>query len=139
MRDMLEVLKRAKQKGTYENKYEFSRILAAIQLTDPLLILDWDDGAGEDWARFYKKMDGMVCMINTSLKLVFVKSTYDLTILEHLFHGWEVVFTKDYCSDDWTVDVARMSREVPELYWHASVDAVNAKKFSLDDFYFATV
>ncbi len=139
MKDMLEVLKHAKQHKTFANHEEFKSVLMQIQLADVTLKLDWDDGVGEEWARFSNQTDGIVCMINLNIRLIFVKSKYNFKNIEHVLTDYEVVFTEDYCSDEWTIDVTRLKHEMSEIYWHASEGAVNTKCFSLDDFYFATV
>lgn len=139
MKDMLEILKHAKQKKTFVNQEEVKDVLMQIQIADATLKLDWDDGAGEEWARFSKQTDGIVCMINLNIGLVFVRSKYKFQNIEHIIGDCEVVFTEDYCSDEWTIDVNKLKHEIPEIYWHASEAAVNAKCFSLDDFYYATV
>ncbi len=139
MKDMLEVLKHAKQKKTFANQEEFKDVLMEIQLADATLRLDWDDGAGEEWARFSNQTDGIVCMINRNIRLAFVRSKYKFQTIEHIIGDYEVVFIEDYCSDEWTIDVTELKHEIPEIYWHASEGAVDVKSFSLDDFYFATV
>ena len=139
MKDMLEILKHAKSKKIFVDEEEFKNMLMQIQLTDATLSLDWDDGAGEEWARFSNPTDGIVCMINLNIGLVFVRKQYKFQNIEHIISDYEVVFTEDYCSDEWTIDVNELKREIPEIYWHASEGAVNVKCFSLDDFYYATI
>jgi len=51
----------------------------------------------------------------------------------------EVVFTDDYCSEIWFIDLANLKQTIPERYWYASEGAVNINSFSLDDLYFATI
>lgn len=139
MKDMLEILRRAKQKKIFANQEEFKDVLVRIQMADTGLRLDWDDGAGEEWARLSNLMDGIVCMINTKIGVVFVKKRYKFQNIKHILDNFEIVFTEDYCSADWFIDVSNFEREISEMYWHASENAVNKNCFSLDDFYFATV
>lgn len=139
MKDMLEVLKHAKENKVVVNQEEFKDMLMQIQLADPSLKLDWDDGAGEEWARFSNQTEGIVCMININIRLAFVRNKYKCQNIEHIIADYEIVLTDDYCSDDWTIDVTKLKREVPEIYWHAAEGAVNTKCFSLNDFYFATI
>ncbi len=139
MKDMLEVLRHAKQKKAFANQEEFKDVLMKIQFADATLRLDWDEGAGEEWARFSNQTNGIVCMINIHIRLVFVRNKYNFQNLEHIIDDYEVVFTEDYYSGEWSINVAELKQEIPEIYWHASEAAVNAKCFSLDDFYFATV
>lgn len=136
---MLEVLKRAKHKKPFTNQEEFKETLAQIQAEDTTLKIDWDDGAGEEWARFSNQADGIVCMINSKIRLIFIRSTCNFQNFDHIIGDFEVVFTENYWSDDWTIDTGKLKDEVPEIYWHACEGAVNSNCFSLDDFYFATV
>lgn len=136
---MLATLRQAKQKKVFSNQQEFKDLLTQIQIADIELKLDWDDGAGEEWARFNDLTDGIVCMINAKLGLVFMRKKYKNQEIKKILKNLEVVFTENYYSSDWTIDVSDLKKEIPEIYWHASEDAVNANCFSLDDFYFATV
>lgn len=139
MKDMLEILRRAKQKKIFANQEEFKDVLMQIQMADTGLRLDWDDGAGEEWARLSNLMDGIVCMINTKIGVAFVKKRYNFQNIKNILDDFEIVFTEDYCTDDWFIDISHLEKEISEIYWHASENAVNKKCFSLDDFYFATV
>lgn len=139
MKDMLETLKQAKQNKIFTNQKEFKDVLTQIQLADIELRLDWDDGAGEEWARFSNLTDGIVCMVNARLGLAFIKKKYRFQNIEHILKNFEIVFIENYSSNDWSIDVNKLKTEISEIYWHASEDAVNTKCFSLDDFYFATV
>lgn len=139
MRDMLEILKCTKHKKPFKDQEEFKETLVQIQAADTTLKIDWDDGAGEEWARFSNQADGIVCMINSKIRLVFVRSRYDIQKIQHIICDYEVAFTEDFCSDEWVIDVDKLRHEIPEIYWHASEGAVNVNHFSLDDFYFATV
>lgn len=76
MKDMLEILRKARRRKSFSNQQEFKNILMQIQLADTELELDWDDGAGEEWARFSNLADGLVCMVNAGLRLVFIREKY---------------------------------------------------------------
>ena len=138
MKDMLEVLKRARQKKIFANQ-EFQEMLMQIQSADATLKIDWDIGAGEEWARFSNQENEIVCMINRNIGLIFIRSMYEFQNIEHVIGDFEVVFTENYWSEDWTIDTGKLKDEVPEIHWHACEGAVNPNCFSLDDFYYATV
>lgn len=136
---MLETLKKAKQKKAFTNQQEFKELLTQIRLADAELKLDWDDGAGEEWARFSNLSDGIVCMINVRLRLAFIRKKYNFQNIKKSLENFEIVFTDNYYSDEWSIDVTILKKEISEIYWHASEEAVNTSCFSLDDFYFATI
>ena len=75
MENMIEVLKRARNKKVFTNN-EFKELLIAIQTADDNLKLDWDDGAGEEWARFSNQEEGIVCMISAKIGVAFVRKNY---------------------------------------------------------------
>lgn len=139
MKDMLETLRKAKRKKVFIDQQEFKNVLTQIQLADSELKLDWDDGAGEEWARFSNLTDGIVCMINIRLRLVFIREKYNFQNIKKTLENFEIVFTENYYSDEWSIDVTNLKKEISEIHWHASEEAVNRKCFSLDDFYFATI
>lgn len=135
---MIEVLKRARNKKVFTNN-EFEELLVKIQTADNSLKLDWDDAAGEEWARFFNQEDGIVCMISAKIGVAFIKKKYKFSNMKNILDMLEIVFTDDYCSDNWFIDLTNLKQMIPELYWHASEGAVNTNGFSLDDLYFATI
>ena len=139
MKDMMEILRKAKCKRVFENQEEFRAVLTQMQSADAELRLDWDDGAGEEWAIFDNLADGIVCMMNARLRLAFIREKYNFQKIEQVLRDFEIVFTENYDLDEWSVDVEHLKKEIPQIYWHTSEDAVNAECFSLNDFYFATV
>ena len=138
MENMIEVLKRARNKKVFTNN-EFEELLIKIQTADDNLKLDWDNGAGEEWARFSNQEDGIVCMISAKIGVAFIRKNYKFCNIKNVIDMLEIVFTDDYCSDNWYIDLANLKQMIPELYWHASEGAVNTNSFSLDDLYFATI
>ena len=138
MENMIEVLKRARNKKVFTNN-EFEELLIKIQTADDNLKLDWDDGAGEEWARFSNQEDGIVCMISAKIGVAFIRKKYKFSNIKNVIDMLEIVFTDDYCSDNWFIDLTNLKQMIPELYWHASEGAVNTNSFSLDDLYFATI
>ncbi len=138
MENMIDVLKRARQKKVFVNN-EFEELLMKIQSADSNLKLDWDCGSGEEWARFSNRKDGIVCMISAKIGLAFIRKNYESDNIRETIDMLEVVYTEGYSSDEWFIDLADLKQTIPELYWHASEKAVNPNSFSLDDLYFATI
>lgn len=138
MENMVEILKKARDKKIFLNN-EFQELLTKIQLADRNLKLDWDDGAGEEWARFSNQKEGIVCMISAKIGVAFIRKCYEFNNIRDVINMLEIVFTNDYCTDNWFIDLVDFKQRIPELYWHASEEAVNTNGFSLDDLYFATV
>lgn len=135
---MLDILKRARDKKVFLGN-EFEELIMKIQLADSNLELDWDDGAGEEWARFFNQKDGKVCMISAKVGVAFIRKSYKFSNIKNVVNMLEIVFTEDYCSENWFIDLIDLKQMIPELYWHTSEGAVNVNSFSLDDLYFATI
>ena len=138
MKNMIDILKRARDKKVFVDN-EFDELLKKIQSADSNLKIDWDDGAGEEWARFSNQKDGIVCMMSAKIGLAFIRKSYNYYNIKDAMDVLEIVVTEDYCSENWFVDLNELKQLIPELYWHASEGAVNVNSFSLDDLYFATI
>lgn len=139
MKDMLKVLKRGREKKIYKDKDEFIKLLRQIQSADESLELDWDDGAGEEWARFYSKKVGIACMINVRIGVAFFRRSYDTKKLNGILDELEIVYTEDYCTEQWYIDLKELKNSIPEIYWRSAGDDRTPNSFSLDDLYFETV
>lgn len=50
-KNILEILKIAREKKKFNSEEEFKQSLKQIKDFDEKIIIDWDDGAGEEWAR----------------------------------------------------------------------------------------
>ena len=139
MSDLLEILIKAKDKCLFKEEEVFIRALDEIKQFDRDLNLDWDDGAGEEWARLNHQEHGIVYMINSKIGIIFARKSYESKIPQVLFSMYEVFITENYDKDEWFIDLAKLKSEVKQISWHASEEAVNPNKFSLNDLYFATV
>lgn len=139
MEDMLKVLKRGRDKIIFKDKEEFIKLLRQIQLADESLELDWDDGAGEEWAIFYNNKIGTVCMMNVRIGVAFFRKKYDIKKLNSILDELEVVYTEDFCTEQWYIDLKELKNSIPEIYWRSAGDDRTPNSFSLDDLYFETV
>lgn len=139
MKDLGELLFRAKDKKIYKDIFEFKELINKIKEIDNGLELDWDTGAGEDWVQFVKKGVAIVCMLHTKIGIAFIRrdliDSKTLELLQPLF----VVYFYDYESEEWCIDLNLLKEKVPEIEWLVTKDAVNDKRMSLLDLYFATV
>ena len=138
MKDLIDVLMKARRKMIFKGRCDFVKHLDMIKFSDDLHA-DWDDGAGEEWARISHKDYGIVYMMNVQIGILFVKKNYANRVPKAFHSRYEVVYVDNYNDDEWSVDVKRLKNEIPELDWHTSEDAVNPNSFSLNDLYFATV
>ena len=139
MNDILKVLKQAKESFPCFEEQGFQELIGDICKKDTSLSLDWDYEAGEEWARFYSISQGTVCMMSTKLPIAFIRNSYDYTCIGSCLHNIEIVCVGSYSEEEWSIDLEKLANELPEIYWHASIGAVDPACFCLDDFYYATV
>lgn len=139
MKDMTEVLLNAKSKYCFKDQKEFVVLIKKVTKANSNLELDWDDGAGEEWARLISRPLGIVCMINAKIGIAFIRNNYTNDSLTKLLKNIYVEYTEDYDTAEWCIDLKTIKQKVPEIRWCACEEAVNTKNFSLKDFYFATV
>lgn len=103
------------------------------------LKIDWDYEAGEDWVRILDDKMGIVCMLHTKIKGGFIREC----IYTRQFQTWlkelTTELTTDYDTEEWFVNIIELNRDLKEISWNASENAVNPKSFSLNDLYFATI
>jgi len=139
MQDLNIVFTKAKERKCYHNFLEFKSIVEEILLVDKDIILDWDDGAGEEWARFTKSETGVICMMNTKIGIVFARQKYLNKETRNILNSLVVVDVLDYNSAEWYIDLGVLEDKTPEIRWNVSPLAIDTKKMSLNDLYFATV
>lgn len=139
MNDLLKVLNIAKESYTCLEKHNLQKLIEDIRKKDSSLTLDWDDGAGEEWVRFFSVSLGTVCMIHVKLPIAFVCNSYDYSCIGACLRNIEIVYVDSFSEDEWSVDLGRLKDKVPEIDWHTSIDIVNPDSFSLSDLYYATV
>ena len=56
-----------------------------------------------------------------------------------LFNEFDIYMVENYDIDEWYIQLKELKEQLPEIDWHVSAEAVNDNKFSLNDFYFATI
>jgi hypothetical protein len=139
MNNLLEILTEAKDKMIFPTQDDFLDALNEVKKSDAILDLDWDDGAGEEWAIFIHQEFGKVCMLNSKIGILFVRKSYADKISKTLYDKYKICIVENYNTDEWFIDLDMLKRTIPQILWNASEDAVNPTGFSLDDFYFATI
>lgn len=143
MKDILEQFKKAKEKKVFKNQEEFIELLHRIQVADSDLELNWDDGAGEDWAYLTNEESGITCMLHAKIGIAFIHiwKDYEFKKIKDSVETLEVVFVESYNVDEWFINLVDLERDVPEIYWRLEKNsaAVDVNCFSLQDLYFATV
>jgi len=139
MYDLLNVLLEAKKKLIFKTTGSFTNVLKEIEQSDNSLILDWDKGAGEEWARFIHCEIGKVYMLNSRIGIIFVCKAYFDSIPQTLYAQYSVYLVDNFIKKEWYISLNALKEEIPEIVWHTSEDIINSGRFSLDDLYFATI
>lgn len=135
MKDLLKELSNARQKKIFKNE-EFKDFLSNLVKLDNSNKINWDEGAGEEWA-FINNKDFSI-MINRKIGIFFVRGTIKDPYLSYLKLGNYIV-VDSYDLKEWFIDLDELKKNVPEIIWHTSSDDIDTSNFSLDDLYFATV
>ncbi|MCL1809782.1 MAG: hypothetical protein FWG42_08505 [Clostridiales bacterium] len=139
MNDLLKVLIEAKNKMVFTTQKDFVDLLKEIEQNTSSLELDWDDGAGEEWARFIHHEFGKVYMINSKIGIIFAKRIFSNEIPQTLYDRFIISIVECYDKEEWHVDLETLRKSVSQIEWNTSDDIVNPNAFSLDDLYYATI
>lgn len=135
MRDMFAELLDAKTNKVYKEN-EFERLLLSLESLSEGLTIDWDSGAGEEWA--FVNNDGLNIMLNRRIGICFVRGVLDISVSSCLSQC-KCVFVDGYDLKEWYIDLDELNKCIPEIVWHSKDNAVDPNCFSLNDFYVVTV
>lgn len=138
MKELSRLLFKAKEVKEYSDILEFETLIEKIKELKEYK-MDWDEDAGEEWARFLNSNSEIVLMMNIRIGIAFLRgdcfSEKIVSILKELF----IVEVENFGSDQWCIDLSKIRKELPEISWMASEEAVNTEEMSLQDLYYATV
>lgn len=135
MCDLTEKLIIARRKLVYKGVEDFSLHLAGwLSQCSKSLQVFGDIESGEQWVW----VQG-VAMLNTKIGIAFVSEGSSFCKRIENTKELETVIVKDYDKQDWSIELEKLKREIPEIEWHACGEAVNPAKFSIKELYYATV
>lgn len=138
MRELSQLLIKAKETKKFEDILEFENLIHKIEELREY-ILDWDIGAGEEWARFFTNDSGIVLMLHIKIGIVFLRKGYVSKAVYSALEDLFIVEVDNYGTDEWCIDLTKVKSDLPEIEWVVSKEAVNPEKMSLQDLYWATV
>ncbi|MCR5836092.1 MAG: hypothetical protein K6G88_06285 [Lachnospiraceae bacterium] len=139
MNSLNEVFVKAKERKVYKDLQEVKELLGGVLQIDQELKLDWDTGAGEEWARIINKNVGIICMLNTKIGIAFVRKKDCNNEVLKIISDLLLIDVKDYSTEEWNIDLDLLKCQTPEISWNVSLNAVDTEKLSLNDLYYATV
>ena len=139
MKELNSIFISAKNKKVFCNDNEIDAIINAILQSDKTIYLDWDKGAGEEWARLFRKESGMICMLHRRIGVAFIRLLESDTIIKKVLSTIYAVEVEDYNLEEWRIDLYSLRESIPEISWNVSPYAVDTENMSLNDLYFATV
>ena len=139
MKDLNSIFIDAKKKKTFRDDFEMENLINIILQSNNNIYLDWDKDTGENWIRLFQHSNVIICMLHRIIGVTFVRlsETYDL--MKEELRSIYVVETEDYDLEEWYIDLNILRECNPEIDWHASSNAVDVGKMSLNDLYFATI
>jgi hypothetical protein len=92
--NLLEILIKAKDKCLFITEDNFTKVLDEIKQYDTDLKIDWDNGAGEEWARLTHKEHGIVYMLNSKIGILFARKSYESKIPQVFFQNMKYLLLK---------------------------------------------
>lgn len=135
MRDLLKELVVARNKKMYKDN-DFKNLLLFLKGLNIANKINWDEGAGEEWA--FINNQSMSIMLNAKIGIYFVRGEISDDYLDVLNDG-NCVYVSNYDLKEWYIDLEYLQKNIPEIIWHTSGDSIDTNGFSLDELYFATV
>ena len=135
MKDLLIELLKARNNIIYKSD-DFINVLKSLKSLDKDNAIEWDMGAGEEWA--FCSNSNFTIMLTCKIGICFVQGILD-NIYYELLNKLNIVFVGDFSIEEWYVDLDKMKENVPEIFWHSSMDIINPNRFSLNDLYYATI
>ena len=135
MRDMLVELLDARKLKIYKEN-EFEDLLQTLENSNAVNKIDWALGAGEEWA--FVNNDAFSVMLNRRIGICFVRGTLD-EFTAFCLGQCKCVSVDGFNIKEWYVDLADLRKNIPEIVWLSSKEAVDPDCFMLLDFYVATV
>lgn len=137
--NMLEALREARGKKKFDSEEEFKQILRLIKSFGKEISIDWDDGAGEEWARIVHQNLGVIGMIHTKIGMLFIMKNKELDTIKDKLKDVYIVEIEDFDKKEWFIKIEDIKNTAPELNWCAPPSAIDCNNFSLSDFYVITV
>lgn len=135
MKDLYVELLDAKTNKVYKEN-EFERLLLSLDSLSNGLTVNWDSGAGEEWA--FVNSDVFSIMLNRRIGICFVRGVLDISVSSCLSQC-KCVFVDGYDLKEWCIDPDVLNKCISEIVWHSHDNAIDPQCFSLNDFYYATV
>lgn len=135
MRDLLKELIVARNKKIYKDN-DFKTLLSILKGLNIDNKINWDEGAGEEWA--FINNQSLSIMLNAKIGIYFVRGKISDDYLDVLNDG-NCVHVSNYDLKEWYMDLEYLQKNIPEIIWHTSGDSIDTNGFSLDELYFATV
>lgn len=138
MKELCEVIEKARKKKVYKNVEEFRNFIEVINKSDNSIQLDWDYDAGEEWARYLKSDVGIVCLINAKIGIAFIRKDELKKRTKEVLKQIFIIDVYDFDSREWCINLSLL-KEMPEIIWNASPNAIDMMGMSLNDLYYATI
>lgn len=124
----------------YEKKDNWSEdtllsMLHLIASKFPFSSLDWDQDAGEMWARFLRREEAFV-YVRVNMPLVFVLSAYADKVESLLLPKIVVAAVPNMNAQSYSLDPSEIGWFFPEHSWPVEI---NPDAFSINELWYATV
>lgn len=126
----------------YQKTWSKEKLELFIKLwgqVDNSVKFDCDIQSGEQWIRVFKD-NVIVGMLGVNIPMLLLNELYESSNRNYNFiKDVHVVKVINFDANSWNIDLNIIKLAVPEIIWHASLDAVNPECMSINDFWYATV
>jgi len=124
----------------YEQKNSWSEeaLVSTLHLLGtlfPFASLDWDEDAGESWARFLRR-NNVFIYVRADMPVVIVLRAYASEVESALSGQVVVINVPSMSAQNFSFDVSEIGRLFPEHIWSSDV---NPNSFSIDELWYTTV
>ena len=100
-------------------------------------LINWDKDDGEQWGRLFQEKK-MIALFNAKLPLLLVDSEFNSMITGYYknnsMNNLVIISVDSWESENYCINPCEV---LDTINWHSS--AISAEKFSINDFWFATI
>ena len=135
MKDLMAEILEARKIANLYNRNVLGIIVTEFLNFDSKNRIDWDEVSGEEWVDFSCGTE-LIAILHTKFPICFAKPNFKEFCTQ--YNKFWTIFTDSFDNEEWFVDIDQL-KNIENISWHASKEAVNPNSFSVFDFRFATV
>lgn len=139
MVDLTPFLLKAAQQDTNWSKNNLLHTLNQVVQTVPGAIIDWDEGAGEDWASILGP-NRVLAIVRVDIPLAIIGT--EMTRIKDIFERQAVVVicAADWQASEYGIDISALEKQLPGWNWPSEITSPSgSQSISIQDLWWATI